>query len=138
MKHLLVATTASLLLAACAGGGLATTESSLQHHRWALASVNGEPVDAGIGSELAIGEHMAISGLAGCNRFFGSAKLEQGRLRADPLASTKMACLSDSIQQVETAVLATLTQGAEVRHEGRQLTLTGGDYVLGYRLADED
>lgn len=137
MKLVLAATT-TLLLAACAGGGLATTESELQHHRWTLASVNGEPVDAGIGSELAIGEHMAISGLAGCNRFFGSAKLEQGRLRADPLASTKMACLSDSLQQVETAVLATLTQGAAVRHDGPQLTLTGSDYTLGYRLADED
>ncbi|MBL1377021.1 META domain-containing protein [Zobellella iuensis] len=138
MKLVLAATTATLLLAACAGGGLSTTESSLQHQRWTLATVNGEPVDAGIGSDLAIGEHMAISGLAGCNRFFGSARLEQGRLKADPLASTKMACLSGSIQQVETAVLATLNQGAAVSHDDRQLTLTGSDYTLGYRLADAD
>ncbi|WP_375055996.1 META domain-containing protein [Zobellella sp. DQSA1] len=137
MKLAFAATT-TLLLAACAGGGLSTTESSLQHHRWTLASVNGEPVSTDIGSELAIGEHMAISGLAGCNRFFGSARLEQGRLKADPLASTKMACLSDTIQQVETAVLTTLNQGAAVSHDDRQLILTGSDYTLGYRLADVD
>lgn len=136
MKLAFAATTA-LLLSACAGG-LDTAHSDLQHRRWTLATVNGEPVGADIGSELAIGEHMAISGLAGCNRFFGSARVEQGRLRADPLASTKMACLSDSIQQVETAVLSTLNQGAEVHHEGNRLTLTGSDYTLGYRLAEAD
>lgn len=135
MKSAIAATTA-LLLTACAGG-LATTESELQHQRWALASINGEPVDAGIGSELIIGEHMAVSGLAGCNRFFGSARLERERLRANPLASTKMACPPD-IQRVEAAVLATLGGGAAVEHQQDRLTLTGSDYVLDYRLADED
>ncbi|PSJ42436.1 heat-shock protein HslJ [Zobellella endophytica] len=136
MKLAFAATTA-LLLTACAGG-LDTAHSDLQHQRWTLATVNGEPVAVDIGSELAIGEHMAISGLAGCNRFFGSARVEQGRLRADPLASTKMACLSGRIQRIETAVLTTLNQGAAISLDDQQLTLTGSDYTLGYRLAEAD
>ncbi|GAA3547700.1 META domain-containing protein [Zobellella aerophila] len=124
----------ALLLTACSGG-LDVVESDLQHHRWQLTAINGEAVDPELKSDLEIGEHFTINGLAGCNRFFGSATLELNRLKAEPLASTQMACLP-AVQQVETAVLTTLTQGAAIKHDGKQLELAGEQYTLSYQLAD--
>ncbi|OXY80393.1 META domain-containing protein [Oceanimonas doudoroffii] len=133
MKLALAATTA-LLLTACSGG-LKVTESDLQHHHWNLAAIDGVAVGADIQSDLEIGEHFSINGLAGCNRFFGSATLEQGKLRADPLGVTQMACAPEQ-QKVEAAVLNTLTQGATVQHSGQQLELKGEQHTLTYQLAD--
>ncbi|MFP2770205.1 META domain-containing protein [Oceanisphaera sp. KMM 10153] len=129
-----IAATAALLLTACSGG-LKVIESDLQHHHWNLTAINGVAVDPEIKSDLEVAEHFSINGMAGCNRFFGSATLEQGRLKAAPLASTKMAC--DPItQQVETAVLHTLSEGATVNNKGQQLELVGEKYTLTYQLAD--
>lgn len=133
MKLAFAATTA-LLLTACSGG-LKVVESDLQHHQWKLIAIDGISVNSDIQSELEIGEHLSINGRAGCNRFFGSATLTQGKLKAEPLASTQMACLPD-VQQVETAVLMTLTEGAIVSHDDQQLELKGEQYTLSYELAD--
>ena len=133
MKTTIAAATA-LLLTACSGG-LKLVDSDLQHHHWNLVAINGTPVNPEIKSDLEIAEHFTINGMAGCNRFFGSATLEQNRLKADPLASTKMACSPDA-QQVENAVLQTLGQGATVNNQGQQLVLVGEQYTLTYQLAD--
>ncbi|WP_107852281.1 META domain-containing protein [Oceanimonas marisflavi] len=133
MKLALAATTA-LLLTACSSG-LKVTESDLQHHHWNLAAIDGVAVGADIQSDLEIGEHFSINGQAGCNRFFGSATLEQGMLRAEPLGVTQMAC-APAEQKVETAVLNTLTKGAAVSHDGKQLELKGKQHTLTYELAD--
>ncbi|MDV2856669.1 MULTISPECIES: META domain-containing protein [Oceanimonas] len=133
MKLAFAATTA-LLLTACSGG-LKVVESDLQHHHWNLTAVNGEAVGADIKSELEIGEHFSINGQAGCNRFFGSATLKQGVLKAEPLATTQMACSPDA-QKVEIAVLNTLNKGATVIQDSQQLILKGEEYTLTYQLAD--
>ncbi|MDP5293596.1 META domain-containing protein [Oceanimonas sp. CHS3-5] len=133
MKLALAATTA-LLLTACSGG-LKVVESDLQHHHWNLTAIDGVAVNADIKSELEIGEHFSINGRAGCNNFFGSATLEQGVLKAEPLGVTQMACAPEA-QTVETAVLNTLTKGAVVSHDNQQLELKGEQHTLTYELAD--
>lgn len=133
MKTTIAAATA-LLLTACSSGPK-VVESDLLHHHWNLVAINGVAVNPEIKSDLEIAEHFSINGMAGCNRFFGNATLEQNRLKADPLASTKMACAPEA-QQVETAVLQTLGQGATVNNQGQQLELVGEQYTLTYQLAD--
>ena len=129
-----IVTASALLITACSGG-LKVSESDLQHHHWNLVAINGTPIATDIKSDLEIAEHFSINGLAGCNRFFGSATLTQNRLEADPLASTKMAC-SPAEQEVEDAVLHTLGNGATVNNNGQQLELVGEQYTLTYALAD--
>ncbi|MFD1008637.1 META domain-containing protein [Oceanisphaera ostreae] len=124
----------TLLITACSGG-LKVTESDLQHHHWNLVAIDGTTINTNIKSDLEIGEHFSINGLAGCNRFFGSATLEKNRIKADPLASTKMAC-SPAEQEVEAAVLHTLSNGASVNNHGQQLELVGEQHTLTYALAD--
>lgn len=125
----------ALLLTACSGGALKVVDSELMHHHWNLSAINGVAIDSSIKSDLEIAEHFTINGLAGCNRFFGSASMQNKQLIADPLASTKMAC-SPAEQKVEQAVLETLGKGATVNNEGAKLELVGEQYTLTYTLAD--
>lgn len=124
----------ALLLTACSGG-LKVVDSELMHHHWNLSAINGVAINSNIKSDLEIAEHLTINGLAGCNRFFGSASVENKRLVADPLASTKMAC-SPAEQKVEQAVLETLGKGATINNKGAELELVGEQYTLTYTLAD--
>ena len=122
-----------LALAACASSPK-VTETDLQHHHWNLVSIDGVAIDEKVKSDLEIGEGFRINGLAGCNRFFGEAKLDDQTLLAPNLATTMMACM-DNAQQVETAVLQTLSNGVKVVNQGEYLTLTG-QHKLVYKLAD--
>lgn len=124
----------ALLLTACSSGP-AAVDSNLMHHHWNLSAIDGVAIDTNIKSDLEIAEHLTINGLAGCNRFFGSATVENNRLLADPLASTKMLCAPEE-QQVEQAVLTTLGQGAKINNKGEQLELIGEQHTLTYTLAD--
>lgn len=124
----------ALLLTACSSG-TKTLDSDLMHHHWNLSAIDGVAISSDIKSDLEIAEHFTINGLAGCNRFFGSASVEKNRIVADPLASTKMACAPDE-QQVEQAVLETLGGGATINNKGQQLELVGDKHTLTYTLAD--
>ncbi len=129
-------TASVLLLTACSSSSaLKEMQSNLQHHHWELTAINGKAVDSAIKSDLEIGEHFTINGLAGCNRFFGSATIDHNTLIADPLASTRMAC-SPQETKVEKAVMETLGKGATIKHENQLLELTGEHYTLTYKLAD--
>lgn len=137
MKYALVAASA-LLLGACSitpDAPQHTADQGLQHHHWVLSAIDGVAVDPELGSELEIGEHFTLNGLAGCNRFFGKATFQQGVLKADGLGSTLMACTPEQ-QKVERAVLDTLTGGAIVHNQRPILKLVGDDYTLTYRLKD--
>lgn len=126
---------ASVLLLTACSSGLKTVDSDLMHHHWNLSAIDGVAIGSDIKSDLEIGELFTINGLAGCNRFFGSASVEKNRIIADPLASTKMAC-SPAEQAVEQAVLETLGKGATVNNSGSELELVGDMYTLSYTLAD--
>lgn len=123
------------ILSACTSLGSQIAHEDLQHHHWNLLSINDQAVDSDIKSDLEIGEQFKINGKAGCNRFFGEAKLEKNKLAAPHLATTMMAC-SDEAQEIESAVLNTLGQGAKVTIKDQQLTLKGEQYTLVYQLAD--
>lgn len=123
-----------LLLSACSSTPTVVS-SDLQHHHWNLSAIDGVAISSAIKSDLEIGEHFTINGLAGCNRFFGSATLEKNRLVAEPLASTMMACPPPE-QAVEDAVMQTLGKGAIVNNTGTELELVGDKHTLTYTLAD--
>lgn len=135
-------TLASVLLAGC-GMNQAdrqsknVVESDLLHHHFVLQSVDGLAADAkqGSGPNIEFGEKMHLSG-AMCNRFFGQGQLENGVLTVKNLASTRMMCADPQLNQWDQTLNAVLANGAEVSLNGQQLTLSGGDHLLVYRLKD--
>lgn len=130
---LFAALAASALLSACATAPTGLQADQLQYQKWSLFSIDGVAIASDVQSDLFIGENLKVNGKAGCNRFFGEAKLQNGQFSAPNLATTMMACMGDS-QQVENAVLATLASSSTVSLKEQQLILQGSKFTLVYQL----
>lgn len=126
---------APFILSACSTVSSKAVElNKLQQHRWDLISINGEAVNRDLNSDLEIDTQLKVNGKAGCNRFFGEASISGTKVAAPNLATTMMACLNEA-QEIEQAVLATLTQGAKVSINNSELTLKGKEFTLTYQVA---
>ena len=93
---------ASLLLplllaaAACAGPGLPRLGSG----EFVAGDVNGVPLVAGTRLTLVLGEDGQASGNGGCNSFTTTYRLQsQERIDFGPIASTRMACAPERMEQ---------------------------------------
>jgi heat shock protein HslJ len=116
------------------------THGDLQHHRWILESINGEAVDVevmeGTMPDLDFGEQMHVSGNSGCNRFSGTASLNNKYIRFGPLMSTMMAC-SPVRNEVEHTIQGLLAAAdIQIELESNYLNLWSGEVILRYRLQD--
>lgn len=100
----------SLLLGACASSTVP------QQGQWQQAGPDGQPLQT---LQLKDGQ---LSASAGCNRLFGPARIEQGRLVVGHLASTLMACAPDAMQR-EQALAALLRSRPQVRLDGDKLLI---------------
>ncbi|MGL6046124.1 MAG: DUF4377 domain-containing protein [Vogesella sp.] len=100
----------SLLLGACASSTVP------QQGQWQQTGPDGQPLQT---LQLKDGQ---LSASAGCNRMFGSARIEQGRLVVGPLASTLMACAPEAMQR-EQALAALLRSRPQVRLDGDKLLI---------------
>ena len=136
----------AVFMAACnstAGDGSPTglvVAADLQHHRWILESINGEPVVADdfddTVPELDFGEQMHVSGNTGCNRVSGTAELRGEYFQIPVLAGTRRLC-SPARNEMELTMQNVLAQESVIFIDAdKNLTLTTDDVVLRFRLRD--
>ena len=73
-----------------------------------------------------------VAGNAGCNSFFGRARVEAGHLAVGPLGSTLMACERPGVMEQEGRYLATLQAATSYTLSGDQLRLgpSAGEVTL--------
>ncbi|EOL8935836.1 heat shock protein HslJ [Cronobacter dublinensis] len=138
MKKILVSLLAGMALAGCQSTSSSShiTPETLQHHRYVLQTVNGAPLDATRRvPELSFGEKMHVSGSM-CNRFMGQGELHGDTLKVKGLASTRMLCTEQQLNELDKLINEMLSQGATVSVEKQQLTLHYRQYTLVYKLAD--
>lgn len=67
----------------------------LSDARWILTEINGQPASLGNADQtvnMTLTADGKIHGFSGCNQFMGTYRLDGGRLKIGPLASTRMAC----------------------------------------------
>ena len=127
-----------LSLAACVKGNSATLSAEdLQHRRFELVTMNGEPLFAqnDTSLELSFGANMHVSGKA-CNRFVGTAAIEGGKLVMRNAASTRMFCAESKLNELEMILFAMFQSGAEVTLDKETLTLEGNGHTLVYARRD--
>jgi heat shock protein HslJ len=109
-----------------------STNAPLRDTRWTLQTIEGaaaaiNPKRGGVQLSLrAASQH--LSGFAGCNTLQGRYIQRGTSLALKPLATTRMACEPDVMQQ-EARFLQTLAGVDGYRIEGRQLSLLQGDVV---------
>ncbi len=90
---------------------------------WRLTSLDGQPVVAGTTITAEFTSEDRVAGSSGCNRYFGGARAEAGRLTVSPLASTMMACQSDGVMEQEARYLTTLQAATRYTVAGEELRL---------------
>ena len=116
------------------------TASDLQHHRWILESINGEPLsmddDDGRVPELDFGEQMHVSGNTGCNQISGKAELRDGSFLIPYMAITRRMCAPQR-NELELTMQKVLGNESDISiDENRNLILSTDDIVLRFRLRD--
>ena len=97
---------------------------------WVLVELDGEPALADVVVDLTVADGQ-VSGNAGCNRYTGTADVEESSLTVgSEIASTMMAC-PDEIMAQETAYLTALASvtGYTATEDELQLTTDDGTVV---------
>ncbi len=114
-----------LITAACASSGPPALSSDLAGTRWEVRSIAGRDV-AGRAPSVMFAAEDRISGLAGCNRFFGVYEARDGYIDVRAIGRTEMACDSP-VMRTEQAFLEVLDKAARYRHERDRLVITAED-----------
>ncbi|AZS51442.1 META domain-containing protein [Entomomonas moraniae] len=68
-----------------------------------------------------------------CNTFIGQATLNNGQLKSDGLASTRMACFRQKEATMENALNVMFKEGAIVKLKGDELTLEDNNHSFVYK-----
>lgn len=113
--------------------------SSTNADRWIPHGNNGQPVQLVF---LAQGKEYRVNGYSGCNRYSGDYRLQHGKLSIFIQGSTRMACVSPELAQLEKAYLQalanirtfTLDSGGAPRH--LTFNLNNGDVLEFVRRQD--
>lgn len=125
----------SLAMTACADGGDKGSGASgtLEGVTWVLdrasidALVPDAPADARVDARFEDGQ---VSGRSGCNTYGGGYEVGGDALTFDTLGGTEMACMPESLMDLEAAFLAALGDVGSFRVTGEELVLTGADATL--------
>ncbi len=109
-------------------------EPTLMGPSWQATGVNNgrggvASLVAGTAIDATFGEDGRVSGRAGCNRYHGPFRVDGPRLGIGPLASTRMAC-PDEVMEQEAAFLAAMGRATTFRIDGDRLELRDDDGAL--------
>jgi len=94
----------------------------LKGTEWLAEDIGGSSVLDIVQSTLVIEGGGRISGSGGCNRYFGTATVEGGKIKIGPLGATQMACVPAQMEQ-ERKFLDALGATKGFRFDDGKLTL---------------
>ncbi|MFC3034107.1 META domain-containing protein [Pseudoalteromonas fenneropenaei] len=94
----------------------------LKYTRWQLHTINGKPVQLPNPVSIRFIDALQVNGFAGCNRFFGEGRVDNGKLLVANLGMTRKAC-SDSENRVEQQLLTLLRGGVSAELDKQILRL---------------
>jgi len=113
-------------LAGCfSGNATSPTDpaASLVGPTWRATSIKGQPVLSGTTITAEFSSEERVAGTSGCNRYFGSAKADAGRISLGPFGATRMACSPDAVMTQEADYFATLEAVKSYTVKGDELRL---------------
>ena len=126
-----------MALALFAGGARAQMNSALTGVTWLAEDISGDGVIDNLQSTFTLDESGRLSGMAGCNRFNGQAKLEGTTMSVGPLATSRKMC-PPAIMDQERKFLEALAKAKSFEIEDAFLRLLGDEDVPLMRLVKKD
>jgi heat shock protein HslJ len=118
----LAACASGIIAAACASTAPPALSSDLAGTRWTVQSIDGASAGPRAPS-IAFAAEDRISGVAGCNRFFGVYEADAGHIDVRALGRTEMAC-EQPVMRVEDAFLDVLDKAEVYRRDAGRLVIT--------------
>lgn len=111
-------------------------ESDLMHRRFVLESVNGVPFKSEFRTpDIEFGENFRVYGQV-CNRYTGRGKLAGDVISVAHMASTRMMCPDNALNELERDFTEMMRNGAKAEFTGNTLTLSGSGQRLVYTASD--
>ena len=95
------------LLTGCAVSNAQISQPLLEDSAWLAEDIDGTGVIDMLQSTLKFDDNLNVSGHGGCNRYFGSATVNENKIVFGALGSTRMAC-SQAIMSQEQRFLTAL------------------------------
>lgn len=138
-----VAAVALVLGLVVVAGGVALAQSApapgdaLAGSEWRPTEIQAEAIDEATAIYIRFAGEGKVSGLSGCNRFFGSYKSEAASLTFSPLATTRKAC-PEPLMKLETRFLSTLEATRTFERDKTRLVLRNEAGEPMMRLAQTD
>lgn len=129
MRHVPMVCLLILSVSACN-----STPPALGNTRWAPVQIGVVSVPAGSRATLEFMDGQRVSGNGGCNRYSGSAKVDDISLQFGELASTEMACADAGSMDRETQFFAALTATRRYRKDDGELVLLDEQGKMTVRL----
>ena len=99
------------------------TQISLPGTEWVLADLAGTPALPAGKATLAFPEAGRVAGNGSCNRFTGAAAIAGDHLKMGPLASTRMACADDTVNQQEATYFKALDAATRYSYQDPYLLI---------------
>ena len=112
-----------------AAGASGLTLEFLNHQRFTLRKVNEADYHGEQVPFIEFGDHAMVLGKI-CNNFRGPGQLSGNVLTVKSIASTKMLCPVNGLDELETRFFDMLNNGTEISMDGSSLTLKQGGSVL--------
>jgi len=111
---------------------------ALTDARWLLTEIDGRPAPRGNADkavDMTLTADGKIHGFAGCNQYMGTYRLDDGRLKIGPLASTRMAC--EHGMELERQFLKALRHGArfDINEQSLDVYDADGRVTLRFRAS---
>ncbi len=97
--------------------------TSLTGTEWTLADLAGNAVAANSKASIAFPEVGRVAGNASCNRYTGSVTISGESIKFGPAATTRMACISDAMNQQEMQFLKALNAATHFEVKGGELLI---------------
>ncbi len=110
------------------------TESP-QGRSWLAEDINGKGVMDMLQTTLVFGDDDKVGGNAGCNRYFGSVKIDGDKIEFGPVGATRKMC-PEAIMQQEDAYLGVLPEASRWRIKNRLLFIYSSDESLILRFSE--
>lgn len=119
------------------GGPSGLTKEFLMNQKFVLVQINETDYTSDVAQEipaptLEFDADFLVSGRF-CNTFRGGGKLDHDVLTVETLASTRMLCADQTLNQLETIFFQMLRNGAELSMSGDRLFLKQGDQIMVFR-----
>ena len=102
------------------------TAQVLTQNAWRPSHINEMQMDETSSLYVQFDNDGQLGGHGGCNRFFGSYRLEGSTLKIEPLGMTRMACPAP-VMSIEISFVEALQSAATVAHRDGRMALRDAD-----------